>query len=154
MTQKHIANFGHKTGTSVGEMSDRPLPMQSWEAESINDLGFVYERKASDSKEEVNTVWQSMYEVGLKRKVSQWNYPPKTPPASPVDEAEMSATSNDSKIEKKDFAAVHRQRAMNSGLLRKDHGREWRKRTYSSPPSLESVQRKGPEKQKEGDNSK
>lgn len=88
------------------------IPMACWEAEAIHDYGKVYERKYSDFRDDQATVWTSMYEKNLGRKVSR------LPPW------EVSQTGRKESSEKhfgdptkKDFASIHLERAADSGVL-------------------------------------
>lgn len=88
------------------------VPMSSWEAEAIHDYGKTYEQKYSDFRDDQATVWTSMYEKNLGRKVSR------LPPW------EVSQTGRKESSEKhfgdptkKDFASVHLERAADSGAL-------------------------------------
>ncbi|XP_078365752.1 uncharacterized protein LOC144649996 [Oculina patagonica] len=89
-----------------------PVPMSSWEAEAVHDYGKSYEQKYSDFRDDQATVWTSMYEKNLGRKVSR------LPPW------EVSQTGRKESSEKhfgdptkKDFASVHLERAADSGAL-------------------------------------
>ena len=89
-----------------------PVPMASWEAETIHDYGKTYARKYSDFRDDQATVWTSMYEKNLGRKVSR------LPPW------EVSQTGRKESSEKhfgdpnkKDFASVHLERAADAGAL-------------------------------------
>ena len=88
------------------------VPMASWEAEAVHDYGKTYARKYSDFRDDQATVWTSMYEKNLGRKVSR------LPPW------EVSETGRKESSEKhfgdptkKDFASVHLERAADSGAL-------------------------------------
>lgn len=123
---------------------DRPTAMTSWEKEAEQDLDCVYQSKSTPDRADVDAMWQSMYEKGLKRKVSQYSLPPQasdingslsSPSGAPQQESEKSE-----KEEKKpkDLYDVHLERARNLGILAgMDEGRRWRKRTYSNSSSGE-----------------
>ncbi|XP_020613434.1 uncharacterized protein LOC110051714 [Orbicella faveolata] len=88
------------------------VPMANWEAEAIHDYGKTYARKYSDFRDDQATVWTSMYEKNLGRKVSR------LPPW------EVSQTGRKDSSEKhfgdpnkKDFASVHLERAADAGAL-------------------------------------
>lgn len=88
------------------------VPMACWEAEAIHDYGKTYARKYSDFRDDQATVWTSMYEKNLGRKVSR------LPPW------EVSQTGRKESSEKhfgdptkKDFASIHLERACVSGVL-------------------------------------
>lgn len=88
------------------------VPMACWEAEAVHDYGKTYERKYSDFRDDQATVWTSMYEKNLGRKVSR------LPPW------EVSQTGRKESSEKhfgdptkKDFASVHLERAADSGAM-------------------------------------
>lgn len=122
---------------------DRPTPMMSWEKEAEQDLEGVYQSKATPDRGDVDAVWQSMYEVGLKRKVSQYSLPPQATEingnlSNPGD-AQQQETEKEEK-KPKDLASVHLERARNLGILAgMDEGRRWRRRarTYSNSSSGE-----------------
>ena len=131
---------------------DRPTAMTSWEEDSVQDLDCVYQSKTIPDRGDIDTVWQSMYEKSLGRKVSQYSLPPqdgkdlKVPAADSGSEQTGASAPGFSKqnsvgqeaetIEgkQKDFAKVHLERALNLGKLGKDDidGRRWRKRTFSN----------------------
>ena len=129
--------------------------MTSWDKDAVQDLGCVYETKTVHDRGDIDTVWQSMYEKSLGRKVSQYCLPPQasTELNADTDSAESgppSAHAQDSGQDKpiepeaekserchKDLASVHLERALNLGKLGKDDGRRWRKRTYSNSSSGE-----------------
>lgn len=88
------------------------IPMTSWEAEAVHEYGKTYARKYSDFRDDQATVWTSMYEKNLGRKVSR------LPPW------EVSQTGRKESSEKhfgdpnkKDFASVHLERAADAGAL-------------------------------------
>lgn len=88
------------------------VPMASWEAEAIHDYGKTYARKYSDFRDDQATVWTSMYEKNLGRKVSR------LPPW------EVSETGRKDSSErhfgdptKRDFASVMLERAAEAGAL-------------------------------------
>jgi len=88
------------------------IPMASWEAEAVHEYGKTYARKYSDFRDDQATVWTSMYEKNLGRKVSR------LPPW------EVSQTGRKESSEKhfgdpnkKDFASVHLERAADAGAL-------------------------------------
>ena len=122
---------------------DRPTAMTSWEQEAVQDLDCVYQSKAIPDRGDIDAVWQSMYEKGLGRKVSQYSLPPQAASELKTDSLEAGAPpheiSVEQKVEKtekkpKDLATVHLERALNLGKVGKDDldGRRWRKRTYSN----------------------
>lgn len=131
---------------------DRPTAMTSWEEDSVQDLDCVYQSKTIPDRGDIDTVWQSMYEKSLGRKVSQYSLPPqdgkdfKVPVAdsgSVQTEASAPGFSKQNSVgqeaetiggKQRDFAKVHLERALNLGKLGKDDidGRRWRKRTYSN----------------------
>lgn len=120
---------------------DRPTPMTSWEKEAEQDLDCVYQTKSTPDRADVDAVWQSMYEKGLKRKVSQYSLPPQ---ASEINEnlsSPSGAQQQESEKEEKkpkDLYSVHLERARNLGISAgMDEGRRWRKRTYSNSSSGE-----------------
>ena len=120
---------------------DPAVPMASWEAEAVHDYGKVYARKYSDFRDDQATVWTSMYEKNLGRKVSR------LPPW------EVSQTGRKESSEKhfgdptkKDFASVHLERAVDSGALgQKKHNPRAKKKVKKT--------RSGSDSSKEGDHS-
>lgn len=123
---------------------DPAVPMASWEAEAVHDYGKVYARKYSDFRDDQATVWTSMYEKNLGRKVSR------LPPW------EVSQTGRKESSEKhfgdptkKDFASVHLQRAVDSGALGQ------KKHNPRDPRAKKKVKktRSGSDSSKEGDHS-
>ena len=92
---------------------DSPVvPMSNWEAEAVHDYGKTYAQKYSDLRDDQATVWTSMYEKNLGRKVSR------LPPW------EVSETGRKESTEmhfgdptKKDFASVMLERAAEAGAL-------------------------------------
>jgi len=122
---------------------DRPTAMTSWEEEASQDLDCVYQSKTVPDRGDIDTVWQSMYEKGLGRKVSQYSLPPQAatelnvpdssgPPPDHENRVEQEAEKREQKA--RDLASVHLERALNLGKVGKDDidGRRWRKRTYSN----------------------
>ncbi|XP_022794839.1 uncharacterized protein LOC111333511 [Stylophora pistillata] len=88
------------------------VPMSSREAEAVHEYGKTYARKYSDFRDDQATVWTSMYEKNLGRKVSR------LPPW------EVSETGRKESGErhfgdptKKDFASVMLERAAEAGAL-------------------------------------
>lgn len=123
------------------EMSilDRPTAMLNWEKEAVQDLDCVYQSKSIPDRGDVDAVWQSMYEKGLKRKVSQYSLPPQTTEVN-GNLLDLSCVQQDLGKEEnkpKDLATVHLERARNLGKLGMDEGRRWRKRAYSNSSSGE-----------------
>ena len=117
--------------------------MMSWEKEAEQDLDCVYQSKSTPDRGDVDAVWQSMYEKGLKRKVSQYSLPPQSTEINGNLFNQSGAQQQDSvKEEKKpkDLASVHLERARNLGILGMDEGRRWRKRAYSNSSSGEQNQ--------------
>ncbi|XP_031555965.1 uncharacterized protein LOC116292753 [Actinia tenebrosa] len=55
-------------------LTDRPLPMTQLSVAMVQDLGKMYENNAAHEKNDLDTVWQSMYSKGLHRKVSSQCY--------------------------------------------------------------------------------
>ena len=55
-------------------LTDKPLPMNQLCVAMVQDLGKVYENNAAHEKNDLNTMWQSMYSKGLHRKVSSQCY--------------------------------------------------------------------------------
>lgn len=88
------------------------VPMACWEAEAVHDYGRVYARKYSDFRDDQATVWTSMYEKNLGRKVSR--LPPWEASQSGRKE---SAEKHFGDPTKKDFASIHLERAAGSGAL-------------------------------------
>lgn len=126
------------------EMSilDRPTAMLNWEKEAVQDLDCVYQSKSTPDRGDVDAVWQSMYEKGLKRKVSQYSLPPQTTGVNgnlldPSFVQQESGKEENTENKPKDLATVHLERARNLGKLGMDEGRRWRKRAYSNSSSGE-----------------
>ena len=88
------------------------VPMACWEAEAVHDYGKTYARKYSDFRDDQATVWTSMYEKNLGRKVSR--LPPWETTDSGRKESEERHFGDPTK---KDFASVHLERAADSGAL-------------------------------------
>ena len=142
------ANLSYTETISLGKMSllDRPTAMTSWEKDAVQDLDSVYQSKTIPDRGDIDTVWKSMYEKGLGRKVSQYSLPPQAANelADPENPSQADSPSQDKPVEQeemgksaeiknKDLASVHLERAINLGKLPgKDEGRRWRKRTYSN----------------------
>jgi len=118
---------------------DRPTAMLNWEKEAVQDLDCVYQSKSIPDRGDVDAVWQSMYEKGLKRKVSQYSLPPQTTEinGNPPDPNCVQQESGKEENKPKDLATVHLERARNLGKLGMDEGRRWRKRAYSNSSSGE-----------------
>lgn len=124
--------------------------MTSWEKEAVQDLDSVYQSRTIHDRGDIDTVWKSMYEKGLGRKVSQYSLPPQAATELNADNepgkpSEAGPPSHDKAVEQegqeaeksegkhRDLASVHLERALNLGKLPgKDEGRRWRKRTYSN----------------------
>ena len=123
------------------EDEDPAVPMASWDAEAVHDYGKVYAQKYSDFRDDQATVWTSMYEKNLGRKVSR------LPPW------EVSQTGRKESSEKhfgdptkKDFASIHLERAVESGALgQKKHNPRSKKKVKKT--------RSGSDSSKEGDSS-
>lgn len=109
---------------------DRPLPMACWEEETDRDYSLVYDFMSSLLNAELMAMRQSLYEKGLQMKHSH----------SCKCHASVEKTFRDKEGAKDeihshkvvfDFAAVHRERALNAGKLNKDKGRRWRRKNFS-----------------------
>lgn len=126
-------------------LTDKPLPMNQLCVAMVQDLGKVYENNAAHEKNDLNTVWESMYSKGLHRKVSSQCYftPEEIEQARKKEEEEKEkekekkeeelkeevVEENNKKEESsvivddddeifetsRDFASVHLSRAINSG---------------------------------------
>lgn len=118
---------------------DRPTAMLNWEKEAVQDLDCVYQSKSIPDRGDVDAVWQSMYEKGLKRKVSQYSLPPQTTEVNGnlLDPHCVQQESGKEENKPKDLATVYLERARNLGKLGMDEGRRWRKRAYSNSSSGE-----------------
>lgn len=135
---------------------DKPVSMNELGKAVVRDFGAVSQRKLSEEKNDLSAVWESMYEKGLRRKVStQCYFKPEdfetlehgdtqTKDADGVDlraasEAiqETSPDETNSEAEtsmnKKDLASVHLERAMNTSRAHwHNEGRHYRRRrTFS-----------------------
>lgn len=64
----------HWNLATMSSLTDKPLPMNQLCVAMIQDLGKVYENNAAHEKNDLNTVWESMYSKGLHRKVSSQCY--------------------------------------------------------------------------------
>jgi len=119
---------------------DRPTAMLNWEKEAVQDLDCVYQSKSIPDRSNVDAVWQSMYEKGLKRKVSQYSLPPQTTEVNGnlLNSSCIQQESGKEESKPKDLATVHLERARNLGKLGMDEGRRWRKRAYSNSSSGET----------------
>ncbi|XP_029195117.2 uncharacterized protein LOC114960819 [Acropora millepora] len=100
------------TDCPSAQMEDEAVAMACCEAEMVHDYGKVYARKYSDFRDDQATLWTSMYEKNLGRKVSR------LPPW------EVSQTGRKESSErhfgdptKKDFASIHLERAASTGSL-------------------------------------
>lgn len=100
------------TDCPSAQMEDEAVAMGCCEAEMVHDYGKVYARKYSDFRDDQATLWTSMYEKNLGRKVSR------LPPW------EVSQTGRKESSErhfgdptKKDFASIHLERAASTGSL-------------------------------------
>lgn len=120
------------------------VPMASWEAEALHDYGKTYARKYSDFRDDQATVWTSMYEKNLGRKVSR------LPPW------EVSQTGRKESSErhfgdptKRDFASVHLERAAHSGAL--SHKKHYDTAEQRRAKRKVKKTRSGSDSSKEGD---
>lgn len=112
---------------------DRPTAMMSWEKEAVQDLDCVYQSKSTPDRGDVDAVWQSMYEKGLKRKVSQFSLPPQAMESNGnASDSNCAQQETENEKQRKDLATVHLERARNLGKLGMDEGRRYRKRAYST----------------------
>ena len=97
----------------VAPQRPKEVPLDSWEAETVLDYDKVYARKYSeDFRDDTATVWKSMYEKNLGRKVSR------LPPW------EIALTGRKDSQERhfgnpdlKDLASIHLDRAKNMGAM-------------------------------------
>lgn len=115
---------------SSPQMEDEAVAMGYCEAEMVNDYGKVYARKYSDFRDDQATVWTSMYEKNLGRKVSR------LPPW------EVSQTGRKESSErhfgdptKRDFASIHLERAASTGSLGRKKHPPREKKTSKKPRS-------------------
>lgn len=91
----------------------KEVPLDSWEAEAVLDYDKVYARKYSeDFRDDTATVWKSMYEKNLGRKVSR--LPPWEISLSGRRDSEEAHFGNP---DLKDLASIHLDRAKNIGAL-------------------------------------
>jgi len=109
---------------------DRPLPMACWEEETDRDYSLVYNFMSSLLNEELMAMRQSLYEKGLQTKHSH-----SCKCHVPAEKALWDKDGAKDEIHSHkivfDFAAVHRERALNAGKLNKDKGRRWRRKNFS-----------------------
>ena len=91
----------------------KEIPLDSWEAETALDYDKVYARKYSeDFRDDTATVWRSMYEKNLGRKVSR--LPPwEVSLSGRKDSEEVKRGSSDMR----DLATIHFDRAKDIGAL-------------------------------------
>lgn len=109
---------------------DRPLPMACWEEETDRDYSLVYDFMSSLLNAELMAMRQSLYEKGLQMKHSH-----SCKCHAPVEKTFRDKEGAKDEIHSHkvvfDFAAVHRERALNAGKLNKDKGRRWRRKNFS-----------------------
>ena len=99
------------------ETIKEPSPWLSYEAEMVDlDYDKAYARKFSEFRDDHATVWTSMYEKNLGRKVSE--LPPWAVSQSGRKESEIRAFGDPTKH---DFASIHKERAKNEGVLHHNH---------------------------------
>lgn len=97
----------------VAPFRPKGIPLDSWEAETVHDYDKVYARKYSeDFRDDTATVWRSMYEKNLGRKVSR--LPPWEVTLSGRKESEELRSGN---TDLRDLATIHLDRAKNIGAL-------------------------------------
>ncbi|XP_032221122.1 uncharacterized protein LOC116603666 [Nematostella vectensis] len=136
---------------------DKPVSMNELGAAVVQDIGAVAHIQLSQEKNELSTVWESMYSKGLGRKVSsQCYYTPEDIERARKEDEEKAekakeereragsiqenheiaekdqanaAGSHDGKESLKDLASVHFERALSSGRAHVfDEGRHYRRR--------------------------
>ena len=105
---------------------DRPLPMACWEEETDRDYSLVYNFMSSLLNAELMAMKQSLYEKGLQLKQSH-----SCLCQVPAEKTSWDKDESHSHKVVFDFAAVHRERALNAGKLNKDTGRRWRRKNFS-----------------------
>jgi hypothetical protein len=133
---------------------DKPVSMNELAKAVVQDFGAVSQRKLSEEKNDLSAVWESMYEKGLRRKVStQCYFKPEDleipehgnsqatttegvnfrvaseaiHETSP-DEPKMEHVEEES-VNKRDLASVHLDRAMNTSRAHwHNEGRHYRRR--------------------------
>ncbi|XP_031562229.1 uncharacterized protein LOC116298031 [Actinia tenebrosa] len=129
---------------------DKPVSMKELGKAVVRDLGAVSQRKLSEEKNDLSAVWESMYEKGLRRKVSTQCYlKPEDFENSELGSTQAKAAegceaiqetspdelniSEETSTTKRDLASVHLDRAMNTSRARwHNEGRHYRrKRTFS-----------------------
>lgn len=108
---------------------DRPLPMACWEEETDRDYSLVYNFMSSLLNAELMAVRQSLYEKGLQLKQSH-SCLCNVPAEKTLRDKDGSKDELHSHKVVFDFAAVHRERALNAGKLNKDTGRRWRRKNF------------------------
>lgn len=132
---------------------DKPVSMNELGKAVVQDFSTVSQRKLSQEKNDLTAVWESMYEKGLRRKVStQCYYNPdeleipdhhkqhdnNAALQSTNTEGDELRTDEHQDLDdqtKKDLASVHLERAFNTSRANlHNHGRHYRrKRTLSKP---------------------
>lgn len=109
---------------------DRPLAMASWEEETDRDYCLVYDFMSSLLNAELLAMRRSLYEKGLQMKHSH-----ACKCHVPVEKTFWDKEGGKDECHPHkivfDFAAVHRERALNAGKLNKDKGRRWRRKNFS-----------------------
>ncbi|KXJ27272.1 hypothetical protein AC249_AIPGENE19046 [Exaiptasia diaphana] len=111
-------------------LSELPLAMGGLDEDINRHYSSTYDQKISTYYDDLSTVWESMYRKGLRKQLScYYTY-------QPIEQDADIAIPNRLTKGGKDLARVHHERALDAGKLRRDKGRRWRRKNYSS--SLES----------------
>ncbi|PFX25359.1 hypothetical protein AWC38_SpisGene10033 [Stylophora pistillata] len=110
-------------------IADRPTAMTSWEKEAVQDLDCVYQSRSTPDRGDVDAVWQSMYEKGLKRKVSQFSLPPQGFEINGNLPDSVNCIQKD-KEPRKDLATVHLERARNLAIHQKKPASHVRRKCF------------------------
>lgn len=118
-----------------------PLSMCGLEEQLNRHYSTTYDQKISTYYEDLSTVWESMYRKGLRKQLSCYYT------HQPLEEGEVSPRYGADEDEPmrltkggKDLARVHHERALDAGKLRRDKGRRWRRKNYSTSLDSQSSQ--------------
>lgn len=117
---------------------DRPLAMKDLNVCKVYDFDFKYGQKSAlDFHEDLAAIDHSMMQspkaVRRRRIVKRRKYPRFgfVPSLEDIKENELFETSSGEEEEKKDLAAIHRERALSCGMSIKEEGRRHRHKRHS-----------------------
>ena len=114
---------------------DKPLTMKELSVDKVYDFDFKYGQKSAlDFNEDLIAIDISMMQsprATRRRRIKRRKYPKFSfvPSLEDIKENELFETSSDD--EKKDLAAIHRERALSCGLSVKEEGRRHRHKRHS-----------------------